>query len=178
VTIPSNGLRLRPSKCLSRNDLELSSHLIEALKLLWMKQAQWAYLRMYFFYRRYKLTKLKSSGIFRSCRSVKINRRFGGTAPPSSGSTSKASKKPASRTNRLREGQDLCISVLGGGGICKPASLPCTWHWKGPNFRVSDSICFAYFSTLKIEAIYRPEASVDFYRTARRSVPEDRTFDI
>jgi hypothetical protein len=35
--------------------------------------------------------------------------------------------------------------------------------------------CFAYSSTLKMQAIYTSEASVDFQLTTRRCVPEDRT---
>jgi hypothetical protein len=35
--------------------------------------------------------------------------------------------------------------------------------------------CSAYFSTLKMEAIYSSETSVDFQRTTRRYIPEDST---
>jgi hypothetical protein len=36
--------------------------------------------------------------------------------------------------------------------------------------------CSAYSSTLKTEAIYSSETLVDFQRTTRRYIPEDRTF--
>jgi hypothetical protein len=35
--------------------------------------------------------------------------------------------------------------------------------------------CLAYFSTLKMEATCSSATSVDFQRTARRYIPEDRT---
>jgi hypothetical protein len=38
--------------------------------------------------------------------------------------------------------------------------------------------CLAYSATLKIEAICSSERSVDFQRTARRYIPEDRTLRI
>jgi hypothetical protein len=35
--------------------------------------------------------------------------------------------------------------------------------------------CSAYSSTLKMEAVYYSETSVDFQRTTRRYIPEDGT---
>jgi hypothetical protein len=38
--------------------------------------------------------------------------------------------------------------------------------------------CFAYFSTLKMEATCASETSVDFQRTTRRYIPEDSTLQV
>jgi hypothetical protein len=41
--------------------------------------------------------------------------------------------------------------------------------------------CLAYSSTMKMEATYSSETSVDFQRTKRRYIPEDKTiqnFDV
>jgi hypothetical protein len=50
---------------------------------------------------------------------------------------------------------------------CRLAALLTTWFRAG--------FCVAYSSTLKMEATYSSETSVDFQRTIRRYITEDRT---
>jgi hypothetical protein len=44
-----------------------------------------------------------------------------------------------------------------------------------PDARVTLVSSLAYFSTLKIEAIFSSKTSIDFQQTTRRYIPEDRT---
>jgi hypothetical protein len=71
------------------------------------------------------------------CIPLKVNPRFGGTSPSSSGSKNKPRKKP-----------ELCFHA---------------------------GFLLAYSLTLKMEAIYSSETSVDFQRTTRRYIPEVNT---
>jgi hypothetical protein len=66
---------------------------------------------------------------------LNVNRRFGGTSPPSSGSNNKPSLPPA-------------FTLVS---------------------------CWAYSSTLNMEAICSSETSVDVQWTTRRYIPEDGT---
>jgi hypothetical protein len=49
------------------------------------------------------------------------------------------------------------------------------WQRHFPEPHVSTATCSAYSYTLKIEAVYSSETSVDFQRTIRRYIPENST---
>jgi hypothetical protein len=50
------------------------------------------------------------------------------------------------------------------------------WLWQAPALTLVS--CSAYFSTLKMEAIFSSETSVDSQRTTRRYIPEDGTLHV
>jgi hypothetical protein len=93
-----------------------------------------------------------------SCSPLKVNRRFGGTyrLHLQSRRISRARDQRESRWQAQEQ------SASRNFGLCLP-----------PAFTLVS--CSAYSSTLKLEAIYSSESSVDFQRTTRRYMPADGT---
>jgi hypothetical protein len=86
---------------------------------------------------------------------LKVSRRFGGTYRLN------LQGRRISRARNQRESKWQVVAEV--NRLCLPSAFALV-------------SCSAYSSTLKIEAIYSSETSVDFQLTTWRSIPEDSTF--
>jgi hypothetical protein len=112
------------------------------------------------------------------CRLLKVNRSFGGTF-----------RLHCRRINKARNTNEAELCLLPASCWClaedggymfllrvRRFSADCTKLYPAVSAtRFMLVSCLAYSSTVKIEATCSSETSVEFHRTTRRYIPEDRT---